>query len=65
MLRRRRVKLQIQQIPDRVLYGVDLRGREETKFPFEAVLVNAGQALDIHSGVFGKPFGFSDIHFTA
>ena len=28
-------------------------------------MVDAGKALNVHSGMFGKPLGFSNVHFTA
>jgi len=56
--------LQIQQIPDGILYRVELRGRQASQFSFETIVVNARQALDIHSGVFRKPLGFADIYLT-
>ncbi len=57
--------LQTKQISNCSFHGFQVRGIQLAKFSKKRVLIDAGQALDVHCGRLWQPFGFSEVHLAA
>lgn len=64
-LRQTGAGLQTKQISNCSFHGFQLRGSQLAKFSEKRVLINAGQALDVHCGRLWQPLGFSEVHLAA